>query len=148
MSLTGVCTALAAVSVTANGKTPQVLNYNALRPSLTTAALPARLIFPFGTQLGATMRALTIAGTPKQVDWQIVDLMLWDTAGQTRGIATMAPILTAYIDAYMTAIRAQVRLVASPVAVIERVSFVADILTYGEQDYWGVETTLTIKETG
>jgi len=59
----------------------------------------------------------------------------------------LVPDMTA-ANAYMTAIRAQVRLVASPVAVIERVSFVADILTYGEQDYWGVETTLTIKETG
>jgi hypothetical protein len=148
MSLAGICTALAAVSVTASGKTPQVLNYDALRPALTTAALPARLIFPFGSQLSAAMRALTIAGTPKQVDWQIVDLLLWETAGQTRGIATMAPILTAYIDAYMLAIRSHVRLVTSPVAVIERVSFVADILTYGGHDYWGVETTLTVKESG
>lgn len=154
MSLAGICTALAAVSVTAAGKTPLTYEPNGaarkLKNSFSTAELPARIIMPFGADVLATAKALTIAGAPKQTTWQLADLLLWDTIGQTRGIADIVPDLLAYVDAYNTAIRAALRITSSPVAIIESWTFSPGVLTWNDvkPNYYGVEVKLTIKETG
>lgn len=153
MSLATICTALAAVSVTAAGKTPLTYEPNGatnrkLKNSFSTGELPARIIMPFGADVLATAKALTIAGAPKQTTWQLADLLLWDTIGQTRGIADIVPDLLAYVDAYSTAIRAALRITPSPMAIVESWTFSPGVLTWNDVKYYGVEVALTIKETG
>lgn len=152
MSLSGIVTALAAVSVTANGKTPKVYEPNAatnkLRPRFESADLPLRVVMPFGDATQVQARALTIGGTPKVMTFAPVDLLLWETAGQSRGVVDMFPALMAYIDAYNTAMRANIKLVSSPVAIVENWTFTPDIFTYGGLECWGVEVRLTVKESG
>lgn len=152
MSLAGICTALAAVNVTASGKTPLTYEPSSatrpLRARFDTADLPCRVILPFGANFTARASALTIGGTPKSGSWQPVDLLLWESTGQGRGIIDILPELVAYIDAYNTAIRAALRLVSSPVAIAESWTFAPDLYTYGGLECWGVEVTLTVKENG
>jgi hypothetical protein len=152
MSLAGICTALAAVSVTAAGQTPLTYEPNGatrkLKARFETADLPCRVILPFGADFTARASALTIGGTPKSGVWQPIDLLLWESVGQGRGLVDVAPDLLAYIDAYNTAIRAALRLVTSPVAVVESWTFSPDLYTYGELQCWGVEVRLTVKESG
>lgn len=151
MSLASICTALAGVSVTAGGKTPLTYEPNGatrkLKARFETADLPARIILPFGTAFSATARALTIGGTPKVSEWRPVDLLLWESVGQQRGIIDVMPDLAAYIDAYNTAIRAKVKLTSGAGVIIENWTFAPDLYTYGDLQCWGVEVTLVIKET-
>lgn len=151
MSLATICTAIAGVSVTANGRTPLVYEPSHatrnVRASYDTALLPCRVVLPFGGITTVAGRALTIGGAARSLECTLVDLLLWESAGQTRGLVDVMPDLLAYIDAYSDAIRAHLKLTASPTAIVERWTFAPDLITYGGRQYWGVETTLTVKET-
>lgn len=147
MGLATICDALAAVSVTANAVTPAAYSYDALKASYPTADLPARLILPFGEKVEGALNAVTLAGGAQAV-WTVTDLCLWETAGQSRGIADMYPALVAYMDAYATTATAHWRLIKSPAATIERLTFAPGVWTFGGVDYWGVEVRLTIREIG
>lgn len=152
MSLASIVTAIAGVSVTVGGMTP--LTYEPshatrkIQAHYDTAYLPCRVILPFGADFTASGRALTISGTPKQMVWQPVDLLLWESVGQGRGVIDVMPILAAYMDAYSTAIRAKVALATSPTAIVESWTMTPDVYAYGDAQYWGVEVRLVVRESG
>lgn len=149
MSLASIVTAIAGVSVTVSSTTPLTYEPNhatrKIQAHYDTALLPCRLVLPFGAEFTASGRALTIGGTPKQIQWQPVDLLLWESVGQGRGVIDVMPVLAAYMDAYSTAIRASIAIATG--AIVENWTMTPDVYTYGDAQYWGVEVRLTVRET-
>lgn len=105
--ITAVYAAIAGMTVTTTGgKTPTVYNLSSLMNSVETAHLPCRLMLPIGNNPGDGREGQYIAiGTTMTVDWQINDLMLWQTSQQGLGLQEFAPQLIDYCGKYMDAIR-------------------------------------------
>lgn len=100
--------ALAAMSVSADGKTPQVWDVDEARDSAHTAHLPVRILLPAGGfrgegNLGQNFRPVTINSITRGT-WMITDLCLWRPIGQGVGMRGMGGVLAEYCSAYSTAL--------------------------------------------
>lgn len=91
---------------TTSGKTPTVYNLDALPKSISTAILPCRLLLPIGNESGDGREGKFVAiGTSMTVDWQINDLMLWQSSQQGLGLEEFAPEIMDYCAKYMDMVR-------------------------------------------
>ena len=115
--LAGIYDALAAMDVTLNAAVVPVFNYDALPDSIQTAQLPCRLLHPLGEQPAGSVTPFTLSGHSLSLGWTIFDLFLLKPVGQGIGLVDAAPELVAYMDAYATALAANIKLVGHSVTI-------------------------------
>lgn len=146
--LAGIYAALAAVEVSAAGKTPIVFDHDALPQAVTTAQLPCRLLLPLG-QLDGHSAALSLGGG-RVARWHLTDLLLWAADGQGRGLGDHSTALVAYCEAYAAAITPGMSLDgATSRATIARVRFEPGRFVYPSEHgsgYRGVACRLVVEE--
>lgn len=140
--------ALAAKTVTADSKTPTVYSLASLPSSVETAQLPCRLLLPVGdnSNEGRDIGFIAI-GTTATVNWQVKDLLLWQSTGQGIGLSGFASQLVEYAGAYVDMIRSFKQ--PSTYSNLESVNILPGIFEYpsaGGIFYAGVMCTLTIHE--
>jgi len=100
---------LAAVSVKVGSTNiePTVYELDELPENIATAHLPCRLLLPLGGDPTEGRDGEFIAiGTGVTVNWQISDLMLWQSSEQGIGLREYAPTLVEYCGKYVDAMRA------------------------------------------
>lgn len=101
-----IYTALAAKTVTIGGVTPTVYSLASLPASAETAITPCRLLLPVGDSANEGREFGFIAiGTTVTVDWQIKDLLLWQSTGQGTGLSGFASDLVEYAGLYADMLR-------------------------------------------
>lgn len=146
--LSGIYDALEAMNVTLNAAVVQVFNYDALPDSIQTAQLPCRLLHPLGEQPLGSTTPFTLAGTGLQFGWTLFDLFLLRPVGQGIGLKDAAPDIVNYMEAYATALKANVKLVGHTVTITGG-TFDPAIFAYprgGAAIYFGVMVSLKITE--
>ena len=79
-----------------------VKNLDSLPASPSAAAMPMRLLLPFGAgDNEGNMLEYMDRGSNAFVDWRIIDLLLMRPVGQGEGIHTVAALVVAYAGAYI-----------------------------------------------
>jgi hypothetical protein len=143
--------AIAAMSVTAAGKTPNVWDVDELRDSVQTAHLPVRILLPHGTFSGGmgmqTFRPITLDSIHRGT-WQIVDLCLWKPIGQGLGMRDIGAVLAEYCGAYATALVNRGRGTTQQ-SFITGWDITAGVYAYPEQSdvwFWGVRVVVQVDE--
>jgi len=136
--------ALAAMTVTASGKTPTAYPPQTAG-AISSAQIPARIIMPFG-EYGAFTQVENLAANSgdAEITWRLSDICLWEAAGLSRGLNDVTPALVAYAEAYMSAARGARDI--APGCVIRSVSITLKPHTYNGISYWAVACDLTITE--
>lgn len=146
--ITSIYAALAAAPVTVNGVTPTAYTPDTLPASAETATLPCRVLDPFN--VGDDGQYSFVAyGTTATVHWTIVDLMLWEQVGQTRGPLDVALSLAAYCGAYAEMLRTHRGIVPGGQAAIQQATPRIGVYEWPRGStvmYYGVEVTLSIEE--
>ena len=148
-ALSEIYAALAAIPVSAGGKTPTVYGYDALPSAVTTAQLPCRLLQAPGARLDAQAgRALALGGG-QVIRWRLTDLLLWAAVGQGRRDAHHGA-LVAYCEAYAGAVGIGLALdTPSSRATVVNVTFEPGLFEYpkpGGGKYYGVECSVWVEE--
>jgi len=147
--LTEIYAALAAISISAAGKTPLVYAYDAAPSAVTTAQLPCRLLQPLGGGLDAQAVGALALGGGQVIRWRLTDLLLWAPAGQGRR-ADHSGALVAYCEAYAGAVGIGQSLDTSASrATVVNVTFEPGLFTYpktGGSAYYGVECLVSVEE--
>ncbi len=148
--LADIYAALAAISVTAAGKTPPVTLPDAIPASLPTALLPCRLLQPLGTPLNAQSSGALALGGGQVQRWRLTDLLVWAATGQGRGPADHSGTLVAYCAAYASAV-AVGRALDTPAsrATVVDVQFEPGLFEVPKASgsrYYGVACTVTVEE--
>ncbi len=140
--------ALAATTVTADSKTPTVYSLEALPQSAATAHLPCRLLLPVGDAANEGRDGQFIAiGDTVAVDWQIKDLMLWESTGQGIGLSGVASQLVEYAGKYMDMIRTfKAPSAQSNLLTVTALPGTFEYPSNSGVSYYGVMCTLTIHE--
>lgn len=147
-AIASIYSALASQSVTVDTKTPTVYSLAAIPKHVDTAILPCRLLLPMGNNpTGGDGFGFIAVGTSAKVNWQIVDLMLWEVEAQGLGIEDFAPDLVAYCGAYLD----KMRTFKAPTSQSHLVSVncAPGMYQYPSQlgkSYFGVLCTLTVEE--
>ena len=102
--------------------------------------LPLRLLMP-DTQGDMSF---VMIGNLQNVKWVIRDLCLWANVNKGGGIADYSKSIMEYLSLYLTQLKAN----KSPVAqtVISGMASQIIRVKWGEQTYWGVDSTLTVEE--
>lgn len=140
--------AVAALSVSAAGKTPSVYALENSPNTLWTANVPCRLLLPVASQSKSrSLNYLTLSGTTRTVVWQITDLMLWQAQAQGRGLDQVSGALVEYAAAYIAAVSGKQAFAAR--TTLEDVTLEPGIFNYplrSELWWYGVEVVLTLKE--
>lgn len=148
--LTSIYDAIAAMSVTAGGKTPQVWGLDELKDSVHTAHLPIRILLPNGNvNVGAqqAFRPVTIDSIAKGT-WQIVDLCLWKPIGQGLGMRDVGAVLAEYCGAYATALVQRGRATTQQ-SYITGLDISAGVYAYPDTSnelFWGVRAVVQVDE--
>lgn len=140
---------IAATTITVSGKTIAVKDADELPNSVAAANVPVRLLTPissFGLEVGAVANVVgsSIGGNPFDVDWNIIDLMLWAKAISGVGLKAYGKDLIAYCAAWYEMVRA---LGATHNVIGARCT--PDVINYpiGSDDwFYGVRGYLVIKE--
>lgn len=143
-----IYSAIADMTVAATNFTPTAYDIDEIPNALSSAACPARLILPLGTAGENRSTTFQTVGRLLAVDWKITDLLLLKPLGQGAGLHSVAFDLVDYMKAYMSAVKADRRLGNG---VLVSLSFDAGVFNYPQNTknwYYGVETTLTIRENG
>lgn len=148
-----IYTAIAAITVTVDGKTPQAYGLAEAKNSYASGDLPVRILMSLSGGLqGQEMRFETISGSnpatgnQQNINWQVEELMLWLPQGQGRGGQQVTPALVEYAGKYIDAVR-PVRLIGTR-ASVENLSVDVGIFAYPDQGtlYYGCMCRWTIKE--
>jgi len=136
--------ALAAMSVTASGKTPTAYPPQTAG-AISSAQIPARIISPL-TDTGAFTQVVNLSANSGDaiITWRLQDICLWEAAGLSRGENDVAPALVAYTEAYMSAAR-DARDIA-PGCVIQKVDVMLKMHPHNGVSYFTVICDLTITE--
>lgn len=144
MKITAIYSALAAMTVTAAGKTPAVYSLATIG-AINAAQLPARLLIPFGDG-GANQQSITLTSQSgdAEIVWRVADVCLWEEFGQGRGLYDVLPVMMAYAESYMAAIQAARDI--APGCVIKSATVTPKPQTYQNTGYWAIVSELTITE--
>jgi hypothetical protein len=145
---TTIYPALGNMAVTLNSATVDVFNLDALPNSIQTAQLPCRLLLPTNQQLTGRNAQPVTFGTSGlwAVTWNVVDLVLLEAAGQTRGLLDVAGDVVEYQAAYLAALSA---LAIGAGITVEGAQLDPGVYTYpasGGVSFFGVQVTVNIKE--
>lgn len=145
--------ALAASSVTVNGKAVAVKGPESLPSKLDTAVLPVRLLTPISQFLPQNVSSAVWAAPGSsvvtQLTWSLADLMYWKPLAQGEGIRAVADDLVVYMREYTTMLQGLVMPAVGSTMWIANVGMQASVLEYpiySEQFYYGVAATLTVTE--
>lgn len=143
-----------ALAITAGGQTPQVFGLADVPNSLASAELPCRILTALqGNFEGQEMRFETISGNSpatgnqQNINWQIIDLLLWLPQAQGRGPRDVTAELVEYAGAYLDIVRPN-RLIGTR-ASVENLSIDIGIYEYPSNSgnfYYGGRAAWTIKE--
>jgi len=141
---------IAAVSVTAGGKTPTVYNLDSLPDVMHSASVPARLLLPVASNMEGRNLSFVLAGTGQMrtAQWKITDLLLWQAQAQGRGLEQVAGHLVDYVAAYVNAVAAKQPLISGQVT-LEDMTLTPGVFLYpssGATAWFGVEVVWQIKE--
>ena len=114
-------------------------NIDKVKVKVTRRDLPCRMLLP------STAGDLVFVGFGplNSIDWVIRDLCLWAPITQG-GIEKHAGSMTTYIKDYV----AKIKTMRNPTAqsVIVGAAFAMGPTPWGDEDYWAIDTTLTIRE--
>jgi len=114
-------------------------NIDKVKVKVTRRDLPCRMLLP------STTGDLTFVsfGTLNSIDWVIRDLCLWAPI-QSGGVEKHAGSMVTYIKDYV----AKLKTMRNPSAQSEivGVAFAMGPTPWGDEDYWAIDTTLTIRE--
>lgn len=141
---------IAALSITANSKTPSVMDVDALPNTMDTAPLPIRILMPLGTLAGvggANDSRFVTLDSITNTRWTIRDLCLWQAVGQGIGYKTIVPVLVEYAGKYLDAIRANRQMTHT--AYIQRVSVQPMVVEWPEQSgrfFYAIDSTVDVDE--
>jgi hypothetical protein len=147
-NLMGIYDALAAVQVPVNGVIVPVRNVDELPESVAAADCPVRLLMPWSERTGTNAVSFVTFGGMAQSDWTIVDLLLLRPA-QAGKLETASAGVVRYMQDYATAIN-RVRALSQFAQVLGPVRFAPGVGAYptgGAAQWFGVEVTLTVRET-
>lgn len=104
---------IAAMTVTINTTnnsvdlTPRVYGIGEIQNTVAASNLPARVITPMSSMNDDIRQSMFVAlGSTTQVEWTVLDLLLWRPVKQGEGFYTVAPQLIEYAGAYMVAAKA------------------------------------------
>lgn len=151
--ISDIYSAIASIAVTVDGVTPTVYGLADVKNSYASGDLPVRILLSLSGGLqGQEMRFETISGSnpalgnQQNINWQIVDLLLWLPQGQGSGGKQVTPQLVEYAGKYIDAVRPN-RLIATR-ASVENLSVDVGIFAYPNEGtrYYGCECRWTIKE--
>ena len=84
--------------------TPTVYSLSEIPASVETAHLPCRILLPVGQGQSGTPNAMIIRSPNVTAQWSITDLFLLETAARDAGLNIQAPVLMAYVVAYVDAL--------------------------------------------
>ena len=112
----------------------------AIKLAIKSADMPMRMLLP------STKGVMSYVGlgTLNNMSWVIRDLCLWAPLSAGTGVQQFAEDMIDYIVAYIKALKA----LRNPTAqsVITGVAFQMGPIPWGDNDYWGVDITLTVEE--
>jgi hypothetical protein len=141
--------ALAAIPVSAAGKTPTVYAVDALPTAVQTAQLPCRVLLPLGGRLRAEATGALALGGGQRIRWRLTDVLLWSPVGQGRSLAEHSAALVAYCDAYAAAVGIGTALdTADMRATVTGLTFEPGLVLYppaGNVTYYGVECGVEVE---
>ena len=117
------------------------------KQTLASGEVPARILTPVSSAEEGKQQ-LTVTGQVQQVEWRVADRLLYQQSGEGEGLEDVLGVLTAYVDAYHAALKAMRFKLGNGARVG---SIATDMGTYlypsnSDQEYFGVEVTLEIKE--
>lgn len=106
-SILTIYNTVAAMSVSADGKTPTTKDLDDLKDTYTSSDLPTRVLLPVGLAdpSQASDGAFIALGDGAGITWQITDLLLWATVASGVGLVSVAAPLLEYSGAYVEALR-------------------------------------------
>ena len=149
--LLAIYDAIAAMTVTAGGVTPQVWDVDEVRDSVHTAHLPVRILLPHGEFSGSNelgrFAPVTINSIARGT-WLITDLCLWRPVGQGLGTRDIGNALVEYCGAYATALVARGRGTTHQ-SYINGWSIAAGVYAFPEASgnwFWGVRAVVQVDE--
>ena len=115
-------------------------NIDKVKLKVTRRDLPMRMLLP------STTGDLTFVsfGTLNSVDWVIRDLCLWAPLVSGTGVEKHVGSMVTYIKDYI----AKLKTMRNPSAQSEivGVAFAMGPVPWADEDYWAIDTTLTIRE--
>lgn len=147
-AIASIYSALAAKTVTVGTVTPTIYSLASIPHNAATAILPCRMLLPMGNNpTGGDGFRFIAMGSSAKVEWQVIDLLLWEASSQGRGIEDVAPDLLAYCGAYVDMLRT----FTAPTAQSHLVSAncVPGMYQYpagAGNSYFGVLCTLVVEE--
>lgn len=150
--LLAIYDAIAAMSVSAGGVTPQVWDVDEVRDSVHTAHLPVRILLPHGEfagggALGQGFRPVTLDSIARGT-WLITDLCLWRPVGQGLGTRDIGDVLVEYCGAYATALVTRGRGTTHQ-SFINGWDIAAGVYAFPESSgnwFWGVRAVVQVDE--
>lgn len=145
---TTIYPAIGNMSVSLNSAVVDVFNLDALPNSIQTAHLPCRLLLPTNQMLtGRNAKPATFSTSGLwSVTWNVVDLVLLEAAGQTRGLLDVAGDIIEYQAAYLTALSA---LAIGGGITVEGAQLDPGVFAYPAGTasmFFGVQVTVNVKE--
>lgn len=145
---TTIYPAIGNMVVTLNAATVTAYNLDALPNSIQTAHLPCRLLLPTNQmQTGRNAQPVTFGTNGVwSVVWNVVDLVLLETAGQTRGLLDVAGDIVEYEAAYLSSLSA---LAIGNSITVEGAQLDPGVFEYptgGGVFFFGVQVTVNVKE--
>lgn len=135
-------------AVTANGRTPTVLNVAEIRGEIQPADCPVRLLLPTGWRAPESDFHFVALGKTNTVTWHIADLCLWRPLGEGEVDSSVFLELVRYAAAYVDVLRG----FRSPTAQSHVVRAIPDVPPLVEWPvgsgrwFYGVEFVLEIQE--
>lgn len=145
--------AIADMELVVDGKEVRGFRPADLPNAITTAQLPVRLLTPisrFANQTGITGTTWNVSGgsNVNRVDWQVVELFLWEAVNQNVGLRAMSQPLLKYCVTYLDTLAAGG--LALPVnSIVTNVTFRPDVVEYpifSGHGFYGVVTILSLME--
>lgn len=101
--------AIESMAVTYNDKngnavTPDIYGLSNIPATVSTAALPLRILLPIGQGQSGSPNVQILRGAGAKTSWHITDLFLLAPAAQDAGLYVHAPILVTYAALYAEAL--------------------------------------------